>query len=341
MANTRAQQLSLIATNIPDNNTKQVTPAKVRQVENADVAAAAYVDDDNDFTGVNNHTKEVRWHKGSDLTAATTIALGVTGNYHHILGDTTIEGFSTKQHGTRMLFMFEGVPILTASSSLILPNDIDIQISAGDVAEFVSEGGGNWRFISLNNPKFVNSVSGLTVDNGSPFNPIIRPVHSFFNGIPGVGQDSTQGYIAGKSRIIDFNTQIEYFCYDASVGAANWIVIGVCDVINVKYGFGSGALNGATNGIAIGENSGNSNSGARLMAFGNGAGSGNTADDVVSIGFNAGQANSIANAFIISNSNLPSFADFAAASAAFATGAIGNTYLYHDQSTNSIGAYRL
>lgn len=53
-------------------------------------------------------------------------------------------------------------------------------------------------------------------------NNVYSLVHTFLNGIPSVGQDSTQGYIANKSRIIDFNTQIEYLCVDATEGAAEW-----------------------------------------------------------------------------------------------------------------------
>jgi hypothetical protein len=46
-----------------------------------------------------------------------------------------------------------------------------------------------------------------------------------FNGVPSTGQDSTQGYTANKSRVIDYNTQIEYLCTSAGVGAAVWAVV--------------------------------------------------------------------------------------------------------------------
>jgi hypothetical protein len=70
----------------------------------------------------------------------------------------------------------------------------------------------------------------------------------------------------------------------------------------------------------------------------------NEGDDVVGLGYQVGQGNLLPNMFIISNTNLPSYANFATASAAItvALGAVaGNTYLYYDLSTNSIGAVRL
>ena len=43
-----------------------------------------------------------------------------------------------------------------------------------------------------------------------------------FNGVPGASQDNTQGYIANRSRVVDYNTQIEYLCTDDTTGAAVW-----------------------------------------------------------------------------------------------------------------------
>ena len=171
MANTRAQQTTLISANIPDNNEKLATPAKVREVDNAGVSAYAFVDDDNDFTGVQTHAKEVRWHKGADLASASTLALGATGNYHHVTGTTTITGLSTKQHGTRMLLRFNGALILTHSSALLLPTSANITTAAGDIAEFVSEGSGNWRcasYLRADGTALVGPLSGTWVPTLTP-----------------------------------------------------------------------------------------------------------------------------------------------------------------------------
>lgn len=148
MANTRAQQLALVNANLPNNNTQQITPVKHRQVESASITAAAFVDDDNTFTGLNSYQKEVRWAKGADLASATNITVGDTGNYHQITGAVQIETLSTKQAGTRMLLYFVSNPVLVHSANLILPGSANIQTTAGALAEFISEGSGVWRLNS-------------------------------------------------------------------------------------------------------------------------------------------------------------------------------------------------
>ncbi len=157
MANTRAQQTTLINTNLADNTSGAITPAKDREVELAAVAASAFVDDDNTMTGVNTHTAEVRWHKGASLASGSELTLGNTGNFHHVTGDVTITALSTKQHGTRMLLYFVGSPLLAHSSALILPDATNIQVLPGTLYEFVSEGSGTWRM--LNN----DSLNGVVI----------------------------------------------------------------------------------------------------------------------------------------------------------------------------------
>jgi hypothetical protein len=163
MANTRSQQTTLIAANIPDNSSGLVTPIKIREVDDAQVTAAAFVDDDNAFTGVNTHTAQVRWHKGSNLASGSEITLGNTGNFHHITGSTTINSISTKQHGTRILLYFVSTPLLAHSSALFLPNATNLQVIAGSLYEFISEGGGNWRM--LNNDSLNNVVITSVADD--------------------------------------------------------------------------------------------------------------------------------------------------------------------------------
>jgi len=93
---------------------------------------------------------------------------------------------------------------------------------------------------------------------------------------------------------------------------------------------------------AIGSDAANDNKGDYVTAIGRQAASNNFGDNVIALGTFAGLGNTIAQAFIISNSELPTYLDFATASAAISgVGASGNTYLYHDQTTNSIGAVRI
>lgn len=85
--------------------------------------------------------------KGADIASATTTDIGAaTGNYINVTGTTTITGLGTVQAGARRVVQFDGVLTLTHNAtSLILPTSDDILTVAGDVAEFVSLGSGNWK----------------------------------------------------------------------------------------------------------------------------------------------------------------------------------------------------
>jgi hypothetical protein len=118
---------------------------------------------------------------------------------------------------------------------------------------------------------------------------------------------------------------------------------------------------GSTDIVAIGQEAASNNEGSQIVAIGNFAAQSNqglldvvaignfasafnNASDVVAIGKNAGNSNTISNSFILSNNELPSYLNYAAATAVINLGAgasSGSTYLYHDQTTNSIGAVRI
>lgn len=85
--------------------------------------------------------------------AAVAIAAGVvnlttsTGNMVHITGSTAITSMPLTA-GQRTI-VFDGAPLLTASSNLILPNNLaNIQAAAGDTAIVWAEGGGVTRLIT-------------------------------------------------------------------------------------------------------------------------------------------------------------------------------------------------
>ena len=104
-----------------------------------------------------------------------------------------------------------------------------------------------------------------------------------------------------------------------------------------------------TSTVAIGQSSGTASTAASGVYLGKNAGKENTGNSVVAIGTDAGYdggtgGNSLSSMFIIANTHLPSYANHAAAAAAITTGTggrAGNTYLYHNQATDSIGAVRL
>ena len=109
------------------------------------------------------------------------------------------------------------------------------------------------------------------------------------------------------------------------------------DVISI----GGGNNNSGNNCVFIGDDSGNDNTGNQCLFIGDQAGKDNTGDQVVALGQAAGIANALSNQFIVSPSNMPSYADATAAATAItvALGATaGDFYLYHDQSDDTIKA---
>lgn len=75
-----------------------------------------------------------------------TLAIGaVASNTIQVTGTTTITAFDTAPSGAKRMLRFSDALTLTYDATkLILPGQANITTVAGDVAEFVSLGGGNW-----------------------------------------------------------------------------------------------------------------------------------------------------------------------------------------------------
>lgn len=84
------------------------------------------------------------------LASAATVNIGAAAaNTINITGTTTITAFDTIAAGATRRVIFAGILTLTHNAtSLILPTGANITTAAGDVAEFVSLGSGNWKCIS-------------------------------------------------------------------------------------------------------------------------------------------------------------------------------------------------
>lgn len=85
------------------------------------------------------------------LVAAATTDLGsVPGRYVVITGNFNgITSFGTIKAGTLKFLKFSGTPTITYNAtSMIIPAAVSKTAAAGDTAIVVSEGSGNWRFLS-------------------------------------------------------------------------------------------------------------------------------------------------------------------------------------------------
>lgn len=122
---------------------------------------------------VNNLTAALNFAKAADIASAATTDIGaMAGNFVNVTGTTTITALGTAQAGSLRKVRFTGALTLTHNAtSLILPGAANIVTSAGDVAEFISLGSGNW------------ACSGYLKANGVQYAPLDSPA---FTGTPTV-----------------------------------------------------------------------------------------------------------------------------------------------------------
>jgi hypothetical protein len=109
-------------------------------------------------------------------------------------------------------------------------------------------------------------------------------------------------------------------------------------------GINAGLNNTGAHIVGLGESAGSDNTGGSNVFLGWAAGASNTGSNVVSLGLFAGIGNTQSSRFIVANTEMPTFANHAAAALAITVplgASAGSTYMYHNQATNSIGAVRL
>ena len=113
--------------------------------------------------------------KGADIASATTTDIGAaTGNYIDVTGTTTITGLGTIQAGTRRIVTFTGALTLTHhATSLILPGGANITTVAGDCAEFVSLGSGNWKCTDYRRITWTGSGSDVKATSPTLIAPVL------------------------------------------------------------------------------------------------------------------------------------------------------------------------
>ena len=161
-----------------------------------------------------------------------------------------------------------------------------------------------------------------------------------FNVTPTVNDDVTKGYYAGSKWSLDDGSV--YVCLNATTSAAVWLLqSNAVPTLQQVLDFNHDLVD---DNNFQGTSAGVGNIGGDVIALGFQAALNNEGNKIIALGANAANGNKLSDSFIISNNTLPSYANFAAASAAITVllgASPGSTYLYHDQATNSIGAVRL
>ena len=167
-------------------------------------------------SGINNAIRQlmadVKSAVGSSGTvaSATTTDIGaVLSSYIQVTGTTTITGLGTIAAGTTKTLEFAGALTLTHNgTSLILPNAANITTVTGDVAEFVSEGSGNWRCMSYTTGgvthQFLN-VTGFIVPVNGMYLSAVNTLGLATNSTLGLSLDASQRLFQGISTVLGAN----------------------------------------------------------------------------------------------------------------------------------------
>jgi len=139
-------------------------------------ASSDTADIDADMRTIQSVVRKYLATKGADIASAdissATIGLPTaTGNYVHVTGVTTITSLGTVSAGMRFLLVFDGALTLTHNAtSLILPGAANITTAAGDRAEFVSLGSGNWRCLWYTTAVAYSAVERTWTAQQTPMN---------------------------------------------------------------------------------------------------------------------------------------------------------------------------
>lgn len=127
-----------------------VTNAKLADMASGTIKGrrTAGTGDAEDMTGIQTIDDILSPAEASVASAGTTDIGAVTSPLVQITGTTTITALGTAAAGRRRLVRFAGALTLTHNAtSLILPGGANITTAAGDTAEFISAGSGNWRCV--------------------------------------------------------------------------------------------------------------------------------------------------------------------------------------------------
>jgi hypothetical protein len=167
--------------------------------------------------------------------AGTTDIGAATGNYVVVSGTNTITGLGAIQAGTRRTVEFSGVLLLTHNgTSLILPGGANITTAAGDCAEFISEGSGNWRCVNYQRVASAGATTFMGADVA------LSNTANFFDG-PNTGSLPPGSYLLTASAIVtdtaaaQFTAQIHNGSAALVSGAATINASGQAQTITLVY----------------------------------------------------------------------------------------------------------
>lgn len=216
-------------------------------------------------------------------SASTTNIANAASNSCLITGTTTITALGTTTSGIIRRVRFDSTPVLTHNAtSLILPTGANITAAAGDTAEFMSLGSGNWVCTRYNRASGAALVSGgggtandiqtFTSGTGTWTKPSGSPslveVHVFGGGGGGGGggKAASGTAVSGGGGGGGGAHSVAYFA-PADLSSTEAVTVGAAGT------GGAGSTVNNTTGTA-GGGGGTSDFGTKVYAYGGGGGAG-------------------------------------------------------------------
>jgi hypothetical protein len=142
--------------------------------------------------------------QATTIAAATTMAVGAAaGNYVKVSGTTAIVSLDSVQAGTRRIVEFDGALTFTHNATnLILPGAANITTAAGDVAQMISEGSGNWRCVAYSKASAA-PVTLTPITNSISGDVNLNNTGTYFTG-PSIAQGSVgTWFVSGTVTVTD------------------------------------------------------------------------------------------------------------------------------------------
>ncbi len=121
----------------------------------------------------------LRWEqliKGPDIASASSIAVPVEGMHFDVTGTTTITTIQDRYPGRLVVLKFLDELTITHSSSLLLPDGVDIETKAGDIGLFLNVSSGVWQCISWPNRVYTrdNILGTVSTDINGPTGALLE-----------------------------------------------------------------------------------------------------------------------------------------------------------------------
>jgi len=179
------------------------------------------------------------------IASASTVDIGAaSANTITISGTTTITSFGTIAAGAIRRVVFSGALTLTHNAtSLILPGSANITTAAGDTAELLSLGSGNWRCIRYSPASGSSVTSAYTGPNFQGFG-----TNGTFTVPSGVTRISVSVWAGGGGGSASSGGCGVYGQIGGDGGFANAFITGLTPGATIAVTIGSGGAGGTNTG---------------------------------------------------------------------------------------------